>query len=113
MFKQHFQHAVKTSIYIPRLDIQCGCVEADLCLAMQMWGLKLKARLGSRAVLAAKLVISRKMLLQAHMCLHTKKQLQIRPNFLFLASDRIETEITLTKCHISSDVSHSLQHQSA
>lgn len=81
MFKQHFQHAVKTSIYIPRLDIQCGCVEADLCLAMQMWGLKLKARLGSRAVLAAKLVISRKMLLQAHMCLHTKKQLQIRPNF--------------------------------
>lgn len=89
MFNQHFQCAVKTSIYIPRLDIQRGCVEADLCLAMQMWGLKLQARLESREALAAKLVIPREMLLQAHVCTHTHKQLSLRPNFLLLVSDRI------------------------
>lgn len=89
MFNQHFQRAVKTSIYIPRLDIQRGCVEADLCLAMQMWGLKLQARLESREALAAKLVIPREMLLQAHVCTHTHKQLSLRPNLLLLVSDRI------------------------
>lgn len=64
MFNQHFQCAVKTSIYIPRVDIQCGCEEADLCLAMQMWGLKLQARLQSEDTFAAKLVILREMDLQ-------------------------------------------------
>lgn len=54
MFNEHIQHAVKTSIYIPRVDIQHKCVEADLCLAMQMWGLKLEARLESGEVISAK-----------------------------------------------------------
>lgn len=89
MFNQHFRHAVKTSIYIPRLNIQCGCVEADLCLAMQMWGLKLQARLESREAHAAKLVIPREMLLQAYVCTRTHKQLKLKPNFLLLVSDRI------------------------
>lgn len=75
MFNQHFQRAVKTSIYIPRLDIQRGCVEADLCLAMQMWGLKLQARLESREALAAKLVIPREMLLQARVHAHSQTAL--------------------------------------
>lgn len=81
MFNQHFQRAVKTSIYIPWLDIQCGCVEADLCLAMQMWGLKLQARLESREALAAKLVIPGEMLLHAHVCTRPHKQIQLRPDF--------------------------------
>lgn len=66
MFNQRFQCAVKTSIYIPRVDIQCGCEEADLCLAMQMWGLKLQARLQSGEAFAAKLVIPREMHLRAN-----------------------------------------------
>lgn len=61
MFNQHFGSAVKTSIYIPRVDIQRGCVEADLCLAMQMRGLKLQAGLERGEALAAKLVIPREM----------------------------------------------------
>lgn len=42
--------------------------EADLCLAMQMWGLKLQARLESVKALAAKLVIPREMHSQACVC---------------------------------------------
>lgn len=79
-----FQRAVQTSIYIPRPDIQCGCVEADLCLAMQKWGLKLEARLESWEAFAAKLVIPTEMLSQAHGML-----INCGPIFLFPVSGRM------------------------
>lgn len=84
MFNRHFQRAVKTSIYIPWADIQRGCVEADLCLAMQMWGLKLQARLESGEALAAKLVIPRETHSQAHVCADITNVLRLRPSFLLL-----------------------------
>lgn len=91
MFNQDFQRAVKTSIYIPRVDIQCRCVEADLCLAMQMWGLKLQARLESGEALAAKLVNPWEMHSQAYVCTHTYKWAQNETQFfcVLLVSDRM------------------------
>lgn len=54
--------------------VRMWCVEADLCLAMQMWGLKLQARLESGEALAAKLVISR----ETHRRAHARKCAQTR-----------------------------------
>lgn len=64
MFSQHFQVAVKTGIYIPQPHTRRARAEADLCLAMQMWGLKTPGQAGEqRGALAAKLVTSRETLL--------------------------------------------------
>lgn len=62
--------------FIPQVDIQCGCEEADLCLAMQMWGLKLQARMQSRKEFAAKLVTPREMFASKHL-----QMLKLRPIF--------------------------------
>lgn len=50
---------------------------------MQMWGLKLQAGLESGKALAAKLVIAREMLSQAHMCMHARKCAQ-RESLFFI-----------------------------
>lgn len=93
MFNQRFQRAVKTSIYIPPVNIQGGSVGADLCLAMQMWGLKLEARLESGEVLAAKLVIPRAM--------QTRVRIAHKLNSLLLDSHRKHWKIAPAKYFMS------------
>lgn len=44
MFSQHFKLAGKTGVYIPQLRIRRACAQAELSLAMQMWGLKTRRR---------------------------------------------------------------------
>lgn len=66
VFSQHFKLAVKTGVYIPQLRIRRACAEADLSLAMQMWGLKTRRQAGEqRGALALKLVTSKETLSQA------------------------------------------------
>lgn len=68
MFNQRFQRAVKTSIYIPRVDIQCGgwSMFSYANMGIKTWG-----QAGNGEALTAKLGIPSKMHLQKCVYVHS------------------------------------------